>query len=850
MKRQISTVLTTVRLGMESIASNPVLLDSKRSDDEKKQEIFRLAQYIHFCSALTLLSPEGYVIECTDPSNTRDHDGSDWFLEAKNKGRTAMSRPMIDGVERQNSGKLVMAVNVYQPVIDASGKLLYVVKADMTFQQIWDLLAGAKVGDNGSFVLLDDVGNVLYHPKSDLIYDQKYDKLTGTDFNTLASGEYSGGRKAEMIFEAHKISKDETFTDRAWILITRLEKKSAMSFALQNRWTSVAVAVFSLLITILVGTWFASRIAKPVMQASQAARAVAAGDLNTKLEGKGASELGELAEAFNHMTYQVLQHSEKLELMVESRTRSLTESQERLSEMTAQLRAAYESTREGILVIHSDGHVIAANKQLEKLFGLAADEVNNCTSEELEKLLGQRLKDSKEFGVTWSKTREDEKVTTEAEWMLTSPQDRSLSVYTSPVLNQEGKLVARLWMFRDITEQRLLEDSLRHAQKMDAVGRLAGGVAHDFNNLLQGILGNLFIVQQDPGVRANEEIRICLHAARNAGQRAAELVKGLLGFSRQSHLHLGRCDVNEVLSEVERLIRPTFDPRITISLDLQDRVWGLHADSNQVEQVIMNMLVNAKDAMPNGGSLIVTTRNVSFNSDGTDLPPGALPGDYVRISVSDTGMGMSEEVRAKIFEPFFTTKEQGKGTGLGLATSFGIIEQHGGWISCDSVVGHGSTFHIFLPKNEVEAAQAKIELESPKPVGGRETILVVDDEMVVRAVAEAILKKHGYNILSASDGEEALDILAREDGLIDLVLMDMTMPRLSGMDTFRKMRKGLAPKVPVVICSGYLVDLSGFMADTGAVPNGFLQKPYDVEDMARTVRKVLDQAEEARTVIS
>jgi signal transduction histidine kinase/CheY-like chemotaxis protein len=456
-----------------------------------------------------------------------------------------------------------------------------------------------------------------------------------------------------------------------------------------------------------------------------------------------------------------------------------------------------------------------------------------------------RFRHAAEFSQAWEQAMGSQAITSETEWELRTPTRKMLSIYTAPVVDEKEEVIARLWMFRDITAQRLLEDSLRQAQKMEAVGRLAGGVAHDFNNLLQGILGNLFIVQQDPDLRNHEEMRRCVHSARSAGLRAAQLVKGLLGFSRQTHLTLARCDVNDVVMATQTLVRPTFDPKIQIGLDLQEKIWGINADSNQIEQVIMNMIMNAKDAMPNGGELMLTTRNVFIGEDCLEVIPGSNPGDYVRISITDAGTGMSEDVQSKIFEPFFTTKEQGKGTGLGLATSFGIVQQHGGWINCDSLEGHGTTFHIFLPRNEVAAATSVVD-EAPKPVGGKETILVVDDELVVRAVAEAILKKYGYTILTACDGEEALDMLARHDGAVDLVLMDMTMPRLSGMDTFHHMRKGLAPTVPVVICSGYLVDLDVFMEEAGCIPNGFLQKPYDIDEMSRTVRRVLDETAAAK----
>ena len=845
-KRQISTTLESIKLGMESISSNPTLASPESTVEAKLVEFKRLSKYVHFCSHLTLLSPDGFVLQSTDPASLLEKDQTDWFIESVRHGTTIISRPEIDTNELQENEAVVMWIHIYQPIKDPTGKVINVVKADMTFDQIWNILRAAKVGETGTFILLDNFGNALYHPNAEFIL-QNYIKKTGIDFNQLMGGEYRSIRGDEVLFESQRLSRAETFTDRSWTLITRIKKSEAMAVATQNRWTSIAVAVFSLSMTALVGTWLASRIARPVTQACAAARAVAAGDLHIKLEGQGAREMTELSEAFNHMTFQVLQHKEELELIVDSRTKRLRESQETLSDLTAQLRSAYDSTREGILVLHRDGRVVAANQQLETLFGIGHEELYSSTPEQLQDLLSQRFQAPRKFTLGWQDPDADTLRKEESEWELVAPTARSLSIYTAPVLNQDGAFIARLWMFHDTTKQRHLEDSLRHAQKMDAVGRLAGGVAHDFNNLLQGILGNLFMIQSDPGITANEEIRRCLHAARNAGLRAAELVRGLLGFSRQSHLKLGRCEVNDVLRDLEALVKHTFDRRINIVLDLLPKTWGLHADANQLEQVFMNMLVNAKDAMPHGGELRLLSRNITLREDSPLLPPGSHAGDYVRVSIADQGSGMSPEIRQRIFEPFFTTKEQGKGTGLGLATSFGIIEQHGGWIAVDSTPGIGTTFQIFLPRNESSAAaEAPTIAVSPKPEGGKETILVVDDELVVRSVAEAILKKHGYEVLSAADGMEALDMLARHDGLIDLVLMDMTMPRLSGMDTFRHMRKGQAPNIPVVICSGYLVDLAGFLEETGSVPNGFLQKPYGIDEMARTVRRVLDEVAAAK----
>jgi two-component system, cell cycle sensor histidine kinase and response regulator CckA len=268
--------------------------------------------------------------------------------------------------------------------------------------------------------------------------------------------------------------------------------------------------------------------------------------------------------------------------------------------------------------------------------------------------------------------------------------------------------------------------------------------------------------------------------------------------------------------------------------------------------VLMNLFVNARDAMPNGGAITVATQNVSLSMDQAKAMPEGREGDFVRVTVADNGAGMSQETMARVFEPFFTTKEAGKGTGLGLATSFGIVQQHGGWILIHSQLDVGTSFQIYLPRFAGEMA---LEVTPPPQVmgpilGGRETILLVDDEAVVRGVAEGTLRKHGYHIITAADGEEALSILGRMDGAIDLVVLDLTMPRLSGRETFAAMRRGNARTIPVIICSGYLLDIDTFAAETGARPDAIIQKPYALETFAGTVRTVLDEAKAAAPTTS
>ncbi|MEM7386087.1 MAG: ATP-binding protein, partial [Verrucomicrobiota bacterium] len=276
-------------------------------------------------------------------------------------------------------------------------------------------------------------------------------------------------------------------------------------------------------------------------------------------------------------------------------------------------------------------------------------------------------------------------------------------------------------------------------------------------------------------------------------------------------------------------------------VDLEEKLWKVKADPNQVQQVMMNMAVNARDVILEGGRIAMRTRNLELDDRDATLVTDAVPGEYVHVAIEDTGSGMSPEVKSKIFEPFFTTKEQGKGTGLGLATSYGIVQQHGGWIACESEEGVGTTFHIYFPREVVpEDEEMGPEGKSAPVKGGTETVLLVDDELVVRMVGEGVLKHHGYRILTAGNGEEALEIVRERGDEIDIVMLDLTMPKMSGKDTLKHLRDGSYPYIPVLICSGYLLDLENFGEETGITPEGFVQKPYDSEDLCRTLREVLD----------
>jgi PAS domain S-box-containing protein len=385
-------------------------------------------------------------------------------------------------------------------------------------------------------------------------------------------------------------------------------------------------------------------------------------------------------------------------------------------------------------------------------------------------------------------------------------------------------------------EKRRLQAQLLQAQKMEAIGTLAGGLAHDFNNLLQAVQGYAELVLLRP---KKDELRSReLHEIIRAAKRGAELTRQLLTFSRKVESKLQPMELNRRVEQVKELLARTIPKMIEIELRLADDLKMINGDSTQIEQVLMNLAVNAKDAMPEGGRLFIETRNVSLDKGYCDTHLGARLGDYVLLMVSDTGDGMDQETLEHIFEPFFTTKGVGRGTGLGLAMVYGIVKSHNGYITCYSEIGHGTTFKIYLPTIE-EAPEVPRDHEEHLPEGGTETILLVDDEESVRQLGKEMLETVGYRVLVASDGEEAMGLYTRRMGDIHLVILDLIMPGMGGKSCLEALLR-LDPRVKVLIASGYSVN--GRLEETlrsGA--RGFISKPYELRDLLKRVRDIVDE---------
>jgi nitrogen-specific signal transduction histidine kinase/CheY-like chemotaxis protein len=394
-------------------------------------------------------------------------------------------------------------------------------------------------------------------------------------------------------------------------------------------------------------------------------------------------------------------------------------------------------------------------------------------------------------------------------------------------------------VLRDITEKKLLEAQLLQAQKMEVVGQLSGGIAHDFNNILTAVIGFGNLLKMN--LREDDDQHRYLDQILSAADRAARLTSSLLAFSRRQIVDLRQVRLNEIITRLEQLLQRVIGEDIELKIYLSHQEAPVLADSGQIEQVLMNLCANARDAMPQGGTLMIETEIVEFDEEYVRIHTFTKPGKYMLVSISDTGFGMDGQTRAKIFEPFFTTKEVGKGTGLGLSMAYGIVRQHDGYINVYSEKGRGTTFKIYLPvaEGEASAVQAKPALEFAPTVTGTETILLAEDEPALREYAKDVLEKHGYQVITAENGEDALEKYKRYSIAIDLLVFDVIMPKKNGKEAYDEIRRQ-RPDMKALFMSGYTANI---IHNKGVLEVGLelIAKPFTPSSLAKKVRVVLDK---------
>jgi two-component system cell cycle sensor histidine kinase/response regulator CckA len=514
--------------------------------------------------------------------------------------------------------------------------------------------------------------------------------------------------------------------------------------------------------------------------------------------------------------------------------------------LTAEARSSEERYRqlveylgEGVMIVDSEERIHLANPAAAAVFGMLLSALTGRTLREF-------LSDD-EFGRVREQSRlrrEGQSGTYELEISRPDGTKRRVQVSATPHRGEDGEFLGTLGTIHDVTETRTMESALRRseerlaqAQKMEAVGRLAGGIAHDFNNLLTVISGYARMIEE--GLAEDAPMKADIRQVTRAAGRAADLTARLLAFSRKQVLQPKVIDLNETVRGLQEMLRRVIGEDVELIAALSPETGNLRADRGQIEQVIINLAANARDAMPSGGTLIIETGNRSLGDSLEREQVEVKRGDYVMLAVQDTGVGMPPETLARLFEPFFTTKEVGKGTGLGLAMVYGIVKQSEGYIICDSVVEQGTTFTMYFPRVRQEIEEGTTAPTALQAAGGKETILLAEDEDAVRLLCKTILERNGYTVLEAGNGEEALAAAARWQGPVKLLLSDVVMPLMSGPEIGRRVRE-VCPDIRVLYMSGH--------ADSSLVHHGILdpgvdliEKPFESDDLLRRVREILDR---------
>lgn len=489
---------------------------------------------------------------------------------------------------------------------------------------------------------------------------------------------------------------------------------------------------------------------------------------------------------------------------------------------------ALEESGEAAIIANREGSIEYVNPALERITGYSAGEFMGKNL--IEGLRPWELTDdilrSVKYGESWSGTVRNKR-----------KDGADCYAFTSiiPVKDERGEVIKFVSISRDITKERMLEEQLRHAQKIDVVGRLAGGVAHDFNNILTAIIGYTRLLRD---ALMDEKLKGYADIVLLSSQRAAALTKSLLAFSRKQAMSLLPVNLNDTVKGVEGLLSRLLSEDMEIKIDLSDTDLKVMADSGQIEQVLMNLATNARDAMPQGGTLTVKAEPVRVGNEYANAHIFPAPGAYACLTVSDTGTGMDEETKRNIFEPFFTTKELGKGTGLGLSIVYGIVKQHGGAINVYSEPGMGTVFKIYLPliNGKEEAKEGPF---AAAPRGGTETVLLAEDDRDVRRLIKEILEKYGYAVIEAVDGEDAVKAFTTNKDKIQMLLFDVLMPKKNGREAYEEIKK-ISPEVKALFMSGYAED---FIHGKGMLETGldFMHKPILPEDLLMKMRERLDR---------
>lgn len=501
------------------------------------------------------------------------------------------------------------------------------------------------------------------------------------------------------------------------------------------------------------------------------------------------------------------------------------------------LKNIFEGMDEGLAVVDLEYRIIAANKSYCEQVGECPDVVTGRHCYEASHGMGSPCYEVGEDCPVKHTIETGEPYTAIHIHQSKDGNPVYAEIKSYPIKDDAGDLISVIELINDISEKKKLEDQLRHAQKMEAIGQLAGGIAHDFNNILTAIIGYGSLLQMK--MKEDDPLRINVEQILASSERAANLTHSLLTFSRKQDIHLTAVNINEIIKRIDKLLMRIIGEDIELKTITADKDLTVMADSGQLEQVLMNLCANARDAMPAGGTLTIEAERVSLGEEYVRAYSYGKPGIYALISVTDTGIGMDRKTREHIFEPYFTTKESGRGTGLGLSIVYGIIKQHKGFINVYSELGEGTTFKMYLPSAESVSSEETRPSEIVPLTGGTETILLAEDDPDVRELTKNVLEEFGYTVVEAVDGEDAIESFLGNRDRIDLLILDVLMPKKNGKEVYEEIIK-LRPDIRTIFASGYTKDL---ILKKGFLEEGltFVRKPISPTELLKKVREVIER---------
>jgi signal transduction histidine kinase/CheY-like chemotaxis protein/HAMP domain-containing protein len=690
--------------------------------------------------------------------------------------------------------------------------------AEIRMKYIWDVLAQVHVGESGSAYMVDKDGRVIAHPNPSIVLRGTYLKVPGQP------GITNGLNGTRVVLDAEKIR----LGDQLFFIITELPVAEGLRYTYRSILSAGIFFALTLSCAIALGFVLIRKIVQPLEALAGTAQSISKGDFSQRVHISRSDEIGALANVFNGMTSRLIETIHYLKKEIDERKQA----EDKIARQNELLNNIMNSLTNPFYVIDAKSYTITmANSAAHfgdltentKCYSMTHKHDKPCEGEEHPCTIKEIMKTRKP-------------VVLEHSHFNSVANPGYFSVYGYPIFDDDGNISQIIEYTIDITEKKKLEKQFLQAQKMEAVGNLAGGIAHDFNNLLSAIIGYSEIILTDlpESYPSREQIKII----KDAGEKAATLTSQLLAFSRKQILEIKVTNLCTIVENVTKILHRVIGEDIKLEINARP-VRSVKADAGQIEQVVMNLAVNARDAMPNGGRLTIETEDVELDEGYAKSHAGVTPGAYVMLAVTDTGIGMSCELQEKIFEPFFTTKGE-KGTGLGLSTVYGIIKQHGGNISAYSEPGMGSTFKIYLPSTG-EAKEESASGEREPVLRGTETILVVDDEPFIRRLILDTLQPLGYRLLEASSGKEALRISSETGEKIDLLLTDVVMPEMNGIELARTIRKS-KPSIKVIFTSGYTDNtiFNDGMRDEGMT---FLQKPVTMKKLVSKLSSVLRETD-------